>query len=153
MILEFQGAPTCAAPLATVWRCLLDPDFVARTTPGLQRLERLGDDRHRVHARVGAGAFGFDVVMDVEIRNQEPPSRATMVASGNVAGQPISLRSHVELQSVDAARTRIAWRGSAELGGALAGLGGTMLKAIAPTLVERFWSDFAARVERTAAAN
>lgn len=150
MILEFQGAPVCAAPMGTVWRCLLDPDFVARTTPGLQRLERLGDDRHRVHARVGAGAFGFDVVMEVEIRDQVPPSRATMVATGNVAGQSISLRSHVELQEVDAARTRIAWRGSAELGGALAGLGGTMLRGIAPVLVERFWSDFAARVEQTA---
>lgn len=146
MKLQFDGQPMAAASVDTVWRCLLDAEFVARTTPGLQSIETLDAHRHRVRARVGAGAFGVEVVMDVEVGELEPPTRATMRAVGSVANQPISLTSRVQLHAVGPHRTRIAWQGEAELGGALGGLGSSMLKAVAPALVERFWSDFAARV-------
>jgi carbon monoxide dehydrogenase subunit G len=146
MKLQFDGQPLAAASVETVWRCLLDAEFVARTTPGLQSIETLSDTRHRVRARVGTGAFGLDVVMEVEVCDLVPPNRATMRATGNVANQPISLISHVQLHELGPFSTRIAWQGEAELGGAIGGLGGTMLKAVAPALVERFWSEFAKRV-------
>jgi carbon monoxide dehydrogenase subunit G len=146
MKLEFDGQPLAAASIDTVWRCLLDAEFVARTTPGLQSIEALDAHRHRVRARVGTGAFGLDVVMEVEVCDLVAPSRATMRASGTVANQPISLISRVQLLEQSPHSTRIAWRGEAELGGALGGLGSTMLKAVAPSLVERFWNDFANRV-------
>ncbi len=151
MKLTFDGSPIAEAPRAHVWACLLDPEFVVRSTPGMQKLELLGDHRHRVTSKFGIGAFALDVTMEVEVRDMVEPSRATMHAQGVVANQPVSLTSRVDLLEEGPARTRIAWKGEAEVGGALAGLGGKMLQAVAPAMVNQFWTDFAKRVEATRA--
>lgn len=147
MKLAFDGSPIAAAPRAHVWACLLDPEFVVRSTPGIQKLELLGDHRHRVVSKFGVGAFALDVTMEVEVRDMEAPTRATMHAQGVVANQPVSLTSRVQLLEEGPDRTRIVWKGEAEVGGALAGIAAKMLQAVAPAMVGQFWTDFAKRVE------
>jgi carbon monoxide dehydrogenase subunit G len=65
-----------------VWTVITDPAVLARTIPGCESLERLGEDEYRMDVAVGVGAIRGTTPGEVQLTDQQRPTSYVMHASG-----------------------------------------------------------------------
>ncbi len=146
MRLNFSGAPEVAAPREMVWAKLMDPDFVAASAPGVEKVERLDDTRYKVVSAFGVGAIKVRFTLDVALSDLVAPERATMSARGKAPGSAVDVRAAIVLREPSPGRTIMEWSSESEVSGTVASVGGRLLEGTAKKLTEQFWTDFARRV-------
>ena len=78
--------------------------MLARTIPGCESLERVGDDDYRMNVSVGVGAIRGTYAGEVRLSDQERPSSYVMHASG--AGAPGNVRATVTINLAPPPRGR-----------------------------------------------
>lgn len=147
MKLTFSGTPEIRATRDEVWRRILDPHFVAQSAPGIQSVEVLGDNRFRMHLGFGVAMLKFDFAMDVGFHDITPQESARMEARGEAPGTRVAMDSRIRIEEVDPGHQRLHWEAETTVDGALAGVGAPLVEGVARRLTERFWEDFARRVE------
>jgi uncharacterized protein len=146
MQLEFSGAPEIGASRATVWEHLLDPEFVAASAPGVETVQPLGPDHFKVVSGIGFGTMKISFDLDIRLSEIVEPERLRMTARGQGPGSGVEVVSDLTLEELAPGRTRLNWKATSLLTGALAGIGGRFLEGTARRLTEEFWTDFARRV-------
>jgi len=67
MNLEFSGSPEIHATRDHVWRRLLDPHFIARSAPGVERVEPLDATHFRMTLGLGVALLKLRLAFDVEM--------------------------------------------------------------------------------------
>jgi len=145
MKFEFSGAPIIRAPRQVVWNRLTDPDFVAASAPGVESVEARDPTHYSVVSGVGLGVMKIRFNVDVELFDIVEREALSMRSRGNGAGSVVEVVSAVRLVDADGG-TRLDWRATSDVSGALAGLAGRMVEGVARMLTEQFWTDFARRV-------
>lgn len=151
MKLRFSGAPEIAATRERAWQRLLDPDFVARSAPGVESVERLDPTHFRVVSGFGVGAVKLRFTLDVELLDLVERERATMRARGKAPGSNVDVTATVRLEDAGPGRLRLRWSADSEVSGTVASVGARLLEGTARRLIEQFWADFARRVQAEAA--
>jgi carbon monoxide dehydrogenase subunit G len=146
MRLQFSGAPEVTASRAEVWRHLMDPDFVARSAPGVESVQRIDDTHFKVVSGFGVGPIKLRFVMDVELHDITEPSIFKMRARGKAPGSNVDVVSGVRLEDAGDGHTRLNWSATSEVSGTVASVGARLLEGTARHLTEQFWTDFARRV-------
>jgi carbon monoxide dehydrogenase subunit G len=146
MRLNFSGAPEVSAPREVVWQKLLDPDFVAASAPGVEKVERLDDTHYKVISAFGVGAIKVRFTLDVELSDLRAPEHASMRAKGKAPGSAVDVKAAIDLTETAPGITRMAWISESEVSGTVASVGGRLLEGTAKKLTEAFWTDFAKRV-------
>ncbi|MCU0620611.1 MAG: carbon monoxide dehydrogenase subunit G [Gemmatimonadales bacterium] len=146
MRLNFTGAPEVAAPREVVWARLMDPDFVAASAPGVEKVERIDDTHFKVISAFGVGAIKVRFTLDVALADLSPPERATMSARGKAPGSAVDVKAAITLREPSPGRTIMEWSSESEVSGTVASVGGRLLEGTAKKLTEQFWTDFARRV-------
>jgi carbon monoxide dehydrogenase subunit G len=145
MKLEFSGAPEIPASRTTVWKRLMDPNFVAASAPGLESVEAVDPTHFRVVSGLGIGPVRLQFKLDVELSDIVEGERLRMRARGKAPGSEVEVISAVRLEETGAAGTRLTWSAVSALSGAVASVGGRLVEGTARKLTEEFWSDFARR--------
>ena len=126
-----------------VWDALQDPVVLVATIPGCLELRQDGPDTYR--ARVRAGIASLTGIYDghVAIRDQEPPSRYVLRASGQGGPGTIDATVTVRLSDVDGG-TQVDYDADTVVGGAIAGIGQRVVAGVA----KRNATEFFAAVDR-----
>lgn len=150
MKLELGGTETMAADRDTVWSCLTDPEFVARSAPGGGEVIILGPGHFRTEIGVGVAIFKLTFQMDVQMHDLVPQESARLTATGGAHGTRASVHSSIELADDGPGRQRLDWRAVGEVHGTLAELGAPIVESVIRMMTRDFWEDFAQRVERRA---
>ena len=145
MKLEFSGSPVIAAPRERVWQHLMDPHFVAQSTPGVESVEALDSTRFRVISGFGAGSVRIRFPMDVELFDIVKGKSARMRLRGAAAGSTIEVVSNIRIGDAGTGSSQLHWSATSEISGTVANIGARIMEATARKLTERFWSDFARR--------
>ena len=86
MRLSFSGSNEVTAPRLLVWQRLLDPQFVAASAPGVEKVEQVDDSHFQVFLGVGLGAIKVHFTLGVELLDVVPPEKVTMRAHGKAPG-------------------------------------------------------------------
>jgi len=146
MKLEFSGAPEITASPQTVWRKLLDPDFVAASAPGVESVERLGPTHFKVISGLGIGALKVTFKLDVELFDIVEGQRLKMGARGKAPGANVDVVSSLQVEDAGGGKTRLNWSATSDVSGTVASVGARLLEGTARRLTEEFWTDFARRV-------
>ena len=146
MTLEFSGAPEVAAPRETVWECLMDPNFVAASVPGVESVQPVDPSHFKVVSGLGVGPIRVRFQLDVELSDVIPPDRLRMIARGHAPGSAVDTDSSVRLEPLTNGHTRLHWVASSTLSGVVTSLGARLLEGLARRHTEEFWTDFARRV-------
>jgi carbon monoxide dehydrogenase subunit G len=144
MHLKFSGAPEITAPRDLVWERLMDPHFVARSAPGVERVEIVHECYFKVISGFGIGAMKLRFTLDVELSEVIPPSGLSMRTRGKAPGSAVDVRATLQLEEIDEGRTRLTWYADTEVSGTVASVGARLLEGTARKLTEQFWVDFAA---------
>jgi carbon monoxide dehydrogenase subunit G len=147
---KLDGSAVLHAEPERVWAVVTDPAVLARTIPGCETLERVGEDAYRMDVAVGVGAIRGTYAGEVHLTDQERPSSYVMHASG--AGAPGQVRATVRIGLAPCDEgTTLTWAADAVVGGPVAGVGQRMITGVARRLAGQFFTAVDAELTGTAA--
>ncbi|MGY1815543.1 CoxG family protein [Blastococcus sp. SYSU D00820] len=122
-----------------VWSVITDPAVLARTIPGCESLEQVGDDSYRMNVSVGVGAIKGTYAGEVRLSDQQRPTSYVMHASG--AGAPGNVRATVTITLTPSDEgTALTYSADAVVGGPVAGVGQRMITGVAKRMAGQFFS-------------
>jgi carbon monoxide dehydrogenase subunit G len=137
---NLDGSAVLHADPDRVWAVITDPAVLARTIPGCESLERVGDDEYKMNVTVGVGAIRGTYAGEVKLSDQQRPSSYVMHASG--AGAPGNARATVtiNLEPADGGTTTLTYSADAVIGGPVAGVGQRMISGVAKRMAGQFFT-------------
>jgi carbon monoxide dehydrogenase subunit G len=112
---------------------------LARTIPGCETLEQVGDDEYKMNVSVGVGAIRGTYAGEVRLTDKDLPKSYVMHASG--AGAPGNARATVTINLDDAGdgKTNLTYSADAVIGGPVAGVGQRMITGVAKRMAGQFF--------------
>jgi carbon monoxide dehydrogenase subunit G len=134
--MKIQGEHTFDAPRERVWRALLDPEVLARTLPGCERLERTGDNEYRGVLNVQVGPVKGQFQGTLQLADILPLEGYHMKLDGS--GPSGFMNGQGELRLADApAGTTLRYDLDAQIGGRIAGLGQRLVESSAKSITRQ----------------
>jgi uncharacterized protein len=137
---NLDGSAVLSAPPEKVWTVITDPAVLARTIPGCETLEQVGDDEYKMNVSVGVGAIRGTYAGEVKLADKQHPSSYVMHASG--AGAPGNARAQVTINLAPAedGKTQLTYSADAVIGGPVAGVGQRMITGVAKRMAGQFFT-------------
>jgi uncharacterized protein len=135
---KLDGSAVLHAEPEKVWSVITDPAVLARTIPGCESLEQVGDDEYKMNVSVGVGAIRGTYAGEVRLSDQERPKSYVMHAAG--AGAPGNVRATVTISlEPDSGSTTLSYSANAVVGGPVAGVGQRMITGVAKRMAGQFF--------------
>jgi uncharacterized protein len=135
---NLDGSAVLHADPERVWSVITDPAVLARTIPGCESLQQVGDDEYKMNVTVGVGAIRGTYAGDVKLSDQKRPSSYVMHASG--AGGPGNVRATVTINLAPHDHgTALTYSADAVVGGPVAGVGQRMISGVAKRMAGQFF--------------
>ncbi len=136
--MNLDGSAVLHAEPEKVWSVITDPAVLARTIPGCETLEQVGDDEYKMNVTVGVGAIRGTYAGEVRLSDKQHPRSYVMHASG--AGGPGNVRATVTINLEPSAEgTTLTYSADAVVGGAVAGVGQRMMTGVAKRMAGQFF--------------
>ena len=138
--MKLDGSAVLSGDPEKVWAVITDPAVLARTIPGCETLEQVGDDEYKMNVSVGVGAIRGTYAGEVKLSDQKKPSSYVMHASG--AGAPGNARATVtiNLEPAGDGKTNLTYSADAVIGGPVAGVGQRMITGVAKRMAGQFFT-------------
>ncbi len=138
--MKITGRQSVNAPRQQVWDRLIDPDSIASCLPGVEKLDKIGDDEYSMSMNVGIGMVKGTYDGKVRLSNMNAPTDYQMYVEGT--GRPgfIKGTGTVRLSDADDGSTDIEYEGDVEVGGPVGSVAQRMLGGVANRMVGQFFS-------------
>ncbi|NJM05695.1 carbon monoxide dehydrogenase subunit G, partial [Candidatus Gracilibacteria bacterium] len=143
--MRIAGNYTFEATREEVWSALNDPEVLARTIPGCQRLEQVGEDEYDSTLKVGLQAVRGVYTGRVKIHDQHPPEGYRISVNGKGSNGFLQGEGQVGLR-VDGENTILDYGGEAQVGGTIASVGQRLLDGAAKSLINQSLKALAAQI-------
>lgn len=140
--MNIEGTYTFQAPIEQVWKTLLDPEVLARSLPGIEDMKTSGPDSYEATMHVGVAAVQGTYSGKVAILDKEEPSHYRLQAEGNGTRGFVKAEGTVDLAQQNG-NTIATYKGAAQLGGAIAGVGMRVLPGVAKMMINQFFGTIA----------
>jgi hypothetical protein len=133
--LKLEGTYAFEASLDTVWQGLFDPEVLARTLPGCDKLERQGDQFiGEINVKMGPVQGKFQGKVDIQdVKERES---YTMIVDGRGAAGFAKATAHIRV-SADGAGTRLDYDSDVQVGGRIASVGQRLIDASSRAIVKQ----------------
>ncbi len=144
--MHFEGNHILNASRETVWELLIDPDVLARISPGVKELSHEEGDRYKAIFQVKVGPVNGKFKGALEVADKVPPERYTLKVTqrspvGNVKGEFL-----IAIQQEDDGQCSVSFNGEAKISGVIAGIGQRVLSGVAKSQTEQFFRALEAEV-------
>lgn len=137
--MTLNGTYTVNAPAQTVWNMLMDPDTLARVTPGITSLERIDADNFKAVAEVKFGPVGGAFSGNLKITDRKEPEHFTLEIQQNSKIGNANAVVHLNMKALSASQTEVSFEGDVKLSGMLATMGGRVVTPVANMLSKQFF--------------
>jgi carbon monoxide dehydrogenase subunit G len=136
---NLDGSAVLSATPEQVWSVITDPAVLARTIPGCESLQQVGEDSYTMVVTAGVGAVRGKYAGEVRLSDLSFPKSYVMHASGS--GGPGSVRATVQITLAPSdAGTELTYSADAVVGGAVAGVGQRMITGVAKRMAAQFFT-------------
>jgi|SRR5579863_3022521 len=143
--MKLEGTYSIPAPREKVWRHLLNPETLARSLPGCEKLEPNPDGSFSADLKVGIGPVRGTYHGRVEIVDPQPPESYRLKVEGKGAVGFVKGEGTLRLTE-DGAGTVISYAGDAQVGGVIASVGQRLIESASRQIAGKFFEAFAAQV-------
>jgi carbon monoxide dehydrogenase subunit G len=150
--MKLQGTQTLDAPRDVVWAALLDPEVLAKTLPGVTRLERAGGDRFEASMNIKVGPVQGKFDGHVALSDLDPGKGYRMALHGQGAPGFVEGRGAITLAEAPEGGTALGYDLDVQVGGRLAGVGQRLLETTAKSLSRQAIESLGRQVAARAAA-
>lgn len=144
--MKIAGTYSFKASQSAVWDTFMNPDSIAKSLPGVERLVPIeGEtDAWRVTAKIGIATVSGTYTGIVRMSDLAPHNHFRLSVDGEGQGSIIGGAVQVDLSSDTTKRlTSIAWDADANVFGRLAGVGQRLVAAAAAMLAQQFFASLA----------
>jgi uncharacterized protein len=148
--MHFEGSVTIAAPLERVWAFLIDPEQVGTCGPGVESIEVTDATHFRARAKVGIGFISARFVVDLELTDLEPPTRAVIRAHGQAPGSAVDAVATMTLSDGDAGATVMDWLADVTIAGTIASVGARLIEGTANKMIAQSFDCIRSKLEAMA---
>lgn len=144
--MKIAGNYTFAASRDEVWAALNDPEVLARTIPGCQRLEQVGENEYESTLKIGLQAVRGVYSGRVKIDNVRAPESYDIHVDGKGSNGFLKGSGSITLREENG-QTILDYGGEAHVGGTIASVGQRLLDGAAKTLIAQSLKALAAQIE------
>lgn len=135
--MKIQGEHTFDAPRERVWHALLDPEVLARTLPGCERLERTGENEFRGALNVQVGPVKGQFQGTLQLSDLIPLEGYHMKLEGSGPAGFMNGAGDLRLADAPAGGTLLRYDLDAQVGGKLAGVGQRLIESSARSITKQ----------------
>ncbi len=128
--MNVSGERTFAAPRATVWKVLNDPESMAKTMPGVESFDVHDDRRWTANVKIPLGLGGLRMKVDMEKAEEREPEFAKMHIKGHGVGAMLNMETSFTLTEAPAGGTAMAWSAEVKIAGPVGSMGQRVLQPI-----------------------
>lgn len=121
-----------------VWMRLMDPEVLARITPGVSTLSPIGDDKYKAQYNIKIGPVKGKFEGQFEIKNKVEHANVTLVISQSSKIGNVAAEIHVQLNNAENT-TEIDYNGEAKLSGKIATMGQRIIGGVVNSLSGQFF--------------
>lgn len=143
--MKLEGSYTVPARRETVWQRLTDPQVLARSLPGCEKMEPGPDGSYQTELKLGIAAVKGTYRGRVEILDPVPPERYRLKVEGKGTGGFLKGEGTLTLTE-SGGGTQISYSGEAQVGGLIASVGQRLVLGAAKQIVNQFFEAFAKQV-------
>ncbi len=144
--MELTGERLIAAPIATVWAGLNDPEVLKACINGCESLERTGDDAFAALVAVRVGPVSAKFKGNLRMSDVKPPESYTIAFDGQGGVAGFGKGSADVRLAPEGEGTRLSYQARAQVGGKMAQVGSRLIDAAAAKIAEDFFAAFEAKV-------
>lgn len=119
-----------------LWRALLDPEVLAKTLPGTEKLERTGENEYRGTLTVKVGPVQGSFEGGVKLFDLDPPHGYRMEIEGRGAPGFLKGTGKLELEP-RGAQTNLRYEIDAQVGGRVAAVGQRLIESSAKVITRQ----------------
>ena len=128
--MNVSGERTFAAPRATVWQVLNDPESMARTMPGVESFDVHDDRRWTANVKIPLGLGALRMKVDMEKIEEREPDFAKLAVKGSGVGAMMNMETSFTLSDAPAGGTAMAWSADVKILGPVGSMGQRVLQPI-----------------------
>ncbi len=140
--MDLNGSHTINASAQTIWDMLMNPDTLAKVTPGISRLELESEGVYKAIAEVKLGPVSGKFEGKAEVLDTVPPHSFTLKVIQNSKIGNVSAEIKMNLTPVSGTQTELSFAGKADMSGLLARTGNRVMSGVANTLTKQFFENF-----------
>jgi carbon monoxide dehydrogenase subunit G len=144
---DFAGTQTNAAPIATVWAFLMDPNRVGPCMPGFQSAEVVDDRTFKARVGIGMAAIKATFNLDVTMIELTPPAYARVTAHGVAPVSAVDVESVMDLSAARNDTTTMQWSAHVVVNETLASLGARLMNGATQKMTAQFFNRLQEKLE------
>jgi 2-furoyl-CoA dehydrogenase large subunit len=141
-----HGEVVLAAPVAEVWRRLVDPRELAAIVPGCRSLRQDGPDSYSAQLDIRVAGIRGSYDARIEMRDKQEGRSVRLVGKASGALGFGSGSGLVTLTPEGKGQTRLAYRYAGDVGGKVAAVGQRMLGTVTKLLIGQFFRSLERRI-------
>jgi len=134
--MKVTGEYIFEAPPEKVWEGLLNPDVMASTLPGTEKLELVGENQYESDLNIKVGPVQGKFRGRIELEDLDPPSAYTMKVDGQGPQGFVKATARIEIAAVGD-QTRMTYDGDAHVGGRIASVGQRLMESSAKAIIKQ----------------
>jgi len=140
-----DGTYTFDAPRNLVWETILDPEVLGNTLPGVQELDKTGENDYRAKMKIRIGPVQGVFNGTVKLSDLAPPESCHLLLDGKGAPGFVKGSGDMRLEEQDG-RTVMTYSGEAQVGGRLASVGQRLMESSTQALLQQSLESLDAQV-------
>ncbi len=144
--LKGNGEIVLSAPVAEIWRRLVDPAELAAIVPGCRSLRQDAPDRYSAEVVIGVAGIRGAYETTIELRDKNEPRSVRLVGTASGALGFGTGSGLVWLSAEPDGRTRLRYEYAADVGGKVAAVGQRMLGTVTRYLIGQFFAALERRI-------
>ncbi len=134
--MKVAGEYTFDAPRDEVWTGLQDPEVLAATMPGCDKLELVGENEYDGALNIKVGPVQGKFQGKIRLEEIDPPNGYTMRVDGKGAPGFVKATAKIRLEA-EGEKTRLGYDGDAQVGGRVASVGQRLLDSSAKAIIRQ----------------
>ncbi len=145
--MELKGREIFEATPSQIWSILMDIPTLARITPGVSRLEEIGDNEFDAIADVKIGPVRASFKGKLNLTDLIESKQFNLNVKQNSKIGNVDAKVGLRLSPTSATHTELSFDGKANFSGTLASKGARVLSGVVSSLSKQFFKELAIEIE------
>lgn len=137
--MKIKGQHRLAAPRQQVWEALLDPEVLARTLPGCESLDPIGENQYKMKMKLALAAVQGLFDGKVALEDIQPPESYRLVVEGIGKVGFVNGGGQFRLEEAGPAETLVHYEGDVRVGGLIASVGQRLMDMTSKMMIRKFF--------------